>query len=344
MLGCSFWKGLVSLPVDWKLCGVWAGRAGEPAAHSDEVGAASEFFSTRVCWRVTKTSPRQKGDVGFPGCGDSSCPDERPSSLLLPHFHLIYLTPASLQSQAQTCPTWHGLPGWEGLRRLSPLGLPAGQRSPSLPGFPASLCFISGFILIIRSCVPGIWRPCSACRQVSFPLVLVSSPSASWQLADHYPWSCAVLQPGGFSGGHSDLIHPQESYSAGMTYQCINELMLHCEVIWVLPHYASQGRNSHFVRQPTVSDRGQCGAGGSRAVWWVTAGTSCGITQLDYHTFRMACIPHSCSSMCVPYRDHPQLLPSASCCPVPGTIAPSWPQLISAGPAVPGCARCLRFV
>lgn len=34
-----------------------------------------------------------------------------------------------------------------------------------------------------------------------------------------------------FSGGHSDLIHPQESFSAGMTYQCINKLMLCYEVI-----------------------------------------------------------------------------------------------------------------
>lgn len=41
----------------------------------------------------------------------------------------------------------------------------------------------------------------------------------------------AAMQPAGFSGGHPDLIHPQELYSAGMAYQCINKLMLQYKVI-----------------------------------------------------------------------------------------------------------------
>lgn len=41
----------------------------------------------------------------------------------------------------------------------------------------------------------------------------------------------AAMQPAGFSGGHSDLIHPQELYSAGMAYQCINKPMLQYKVI-----------------------------------------------------------------------------------------------------------------
>lgn len=41
----------------------------------------------------------------------------------------------------------------------------------------------------------------------------------------------AAMRPGGASGGHPDLIHPQELYSAGMAYQCINKLMLRYKVI-----------------------------------------------------------------------------------------------------------------
>lgn len=54
-------KGLVNLPVDWKLRGVWAGLAGETAAHSDKGWAEDFVFITAVCWRKIKRSSRQDG-------------------------------------------------------------------------------------------------------------------------------------------------------------------------------------------------------------------------------------------------------------------------------------------
>lgn len=65
LLGCSFWKGLLSLPVDWKLCDVWAGLAGEPAVHSDEVGAVPEVFFHCSLLKGNENVPQAKGMLAF---------------------------------------------------------------------------------------------------------------------------------------------------------------------------------------------------------------------------------------------------------------------------------------
>lgn len=71
------------------------------------------------------------------------------------------------------------------------------------------------------------------CLQAGFlPVGVGKQPKCLLAISRSLPiMRCAAMQPGGFSGGHSDLIHPQELYSAGMIYQCINKLMLQYEVI-----------------------------------------------------------------------------------------------------------------
>lgn len=66
------------------------------------------------------------------------------------------------------------------------------------------------------------------CLQAGFlPVGVGKQPKCLLAISRSLPiMLCAGMQPGGYSGGHSDLIHPQELYSAGMAHQCINKLML----------------------------------------------------------------------------------------------------------------------
>lgn len=71
------------------------------------------------------------------------------------------------------------------------------------------------------------------CLQAGFlPVGVGKQPKSLLAISRSLPiMQHTAMQPGGFSGGHSDLIHPQELYRAGMTYQCINKLMLQYKVI-----------------------------------------------------------------------------------------------------------------